>query len=271
MSPARLPDFLIIGAAKAGTTSLAAWLGAHPDVFIPARKELHFFDRPGWDDPVRRAAYENEFAGRREKVVGEATPSYLGQPGVAERMAELVPDARLVAVLRNPVDRAVSHYWYAHSLGRDPRTIEDALFAPTDVPGLRYLDAGRYVDHLERLTRHYPRGAVLVRLFEDLIDHPDVLYRDACSFLGVEATAHPAAVGQAFNPHYRLRAPWVRNWMMRVHAYRRWPRLAQRVERSLMVPTEYPKPDPALRARLAPHFAEANARLADWLGRDLAW
>src|SRR5947208_14127778 len=103
----RLPDFLIVGAMKAGTTSLAAWLRAHPDVFMPPQKEIHFFDAQ-WERGV--PWYADQFAGAPEgALVGEATPAYMVTTAFLDRMASVVPNARLLVVLREPVARAWSH------------------------------------------------------------------------------------------------------------------------------------------------------------------
>src|SRR5437879_3262477 len=98
----RLPDLLIVGAMKAGTTSLAAWLRAHPQVFMTEEKELHFFDAR-WARGVDW--YHEQFAAAPETVLaGEATPAYMVRPVFIERMASVVPGARLLVMLRNPVD-----------------------------------------------------------------------------------------------------------------------------------------------------------------------
>src|SRR4051812_42429120 len=107
----RAPDFLIVGAAKAGTTSLAAYLAEHPDVFMARRKELHFFGREkeyrrGWE------WYCSHFEGAGDaRAVGEATPDYMWRERAVERIAQDLPKARIIATLRHPVDRAYSHYW----------------------------------------------------------------------------------------------------------------------------------------------------------------
>src|SRR5688572_14326389 len=114
---ARLPDFLIVGAMRSGTTSLHKYLQAHPDVFVASGKEVHFFDRRygrGLD------WYRSRFAGvTTERVVGEATPAYMYDENAIARIAHDLPDARLIVVLRNPVDRAYSHYWRNRSRGRE--------------------------------------------------------------------------------------------------------------------------------------------------------
>lgn len=111
----RLRNFLIVGAMRCGTTFLAHCLGAHPDIYIPRAKEIHYFDvhfekGPEW--------YKRKFSGaKKEHAVGEATQSYMYLDYVPPRIASLLPDARLIAILRNPVDRAYSHYWFHRALG----------------------------------------------------------------------------------------------------------------------------------------------------------
>src|ERR1051326_983405 len=115
----RLPTFLIIGAGRSGTTSLARYLGSHPHVFMARAKEMHFFD----SDSKTREWYRPRFAeARRQTAVGEATPNYLYEPAAIKRMAAIVPEARLIAILRDPVDRAYSHYWQNRSLGKETMT-----------------------------------------------------------------------------------------------------------------------------------------------------
>src|SRR5262245_16436607 len=113
------PNFFIVGAAKAGTTSLHAYLSAHPQVFMPALKEPHYFAdfelSPEFDNfmPVIRdqPAYQDLFRGSQgSTAVGEASPSYLCDPAAAARIKAAIPDAKIVISLRNPVDRAYSHY-----------------------------------------------------------------------------------------------------------------------------------------------------------------
>src|SRR5215208_8528317 len=118
-----LPDFLILGAQKAGTTALYAYLRWHPQITGPSFKEVSFFDRhyargERW--------YRAHLPMRRSSIVGEASPSYLFHPLAPERVAQMLPNARLVALLRNPVDRAFSHYQHEVALGREPLSFEAA-------------------------------------------------------------------------------------------------------------------------------------------------
>ena len=106
----RFPAFYVAGAQKAGTTSLAADMAAHPDLFIPHEKECHFFtahaDDASW--------YSRKFSGAKDhQICGDCTPYYLFHPFAAKWMQELTPGAKIIVLLRNPVDRAISHFWHA--------------------------------------------------------------------------------------------------------------------------------------------------------------
>jgi hypothetical protein len=129
-SPFRpLPDFLLLGAQKAGTTALYEYLRRHPQITGPSWKEVSFFDRH-WarGESWYRGNFPN-LARTRGKLVGEASPSYVLHPLAPQRVQELVPDARLIVLVRNPVDRAFSQYNHEVALGREPLPFEEALDA----------------------------------------------------------------------------------------------------------------------------------------------
>src|SRR5262245_45971784 len=124
-SPTRLPTFLIVGAMRSGTTSLARYLGAHPDVFVAPEKEIHFFDRC-FDRGV--AWYAERFIqAAGAGAIGEATQSYMYDPDAIARMRSVVPSARLLTILRHPTDRAYSHYWLNRAHGLEDRSFEAAI------------------------------------------------------------------------------------------------------------------------------------------------
>ncbi len=114
----RLPDFIILGAQRAGTSSLYYYLSQHPQILPAVRKELHFFD-----DHYRRGLgwYRSQFPtrGARGTITGEATPYYLSHPHAPARIQRLLPQARLIVLLRNPVERAISHYFFEVSHQRE--------------------------------------------------------------------------------------------------------------------------------------------------------
>jgi hypothetical protein len=274
-APGRLPNFIIIGAAKGGTTSLLKYLAPHPDVYM-ASEEIHFFDRdrrfsrgPAW--------YRQRFAGAGDqKVVGEKTPGYLADPQAPERMWALVPDAKLAAILRNPVDRAYSHY----SMKRMKHTASESFeelarreMADPDAPPprhhRRYLMQGRYIDQLKRLTEFFPRSSVMVMMMEDLIADPAGVVASLYRFLEIDESYRPPVLGAAFNVTNRHRSERLRLLMLRARAWKRAPRLAATIDR-LNRGDGYPALDPALRAELVEWFRPANAELARWLERDLS-
>jgi hypothetical protein len=269
-----LPNFLIIGAMRSGTSSLAYYLRDHPQVFMARNKELHFFtDR--FDNGLDWYRYQFG-GGDGHAVVGEATPTYMYDPVAVERMAAVLPVAKLVAVLRNPVDRAYSHYWHQVEKGRETASFAEAVAAEPDrIAGREgwerrawaYVDKGRYRRQLDCVCSFYPRDAIHVILFEDLRDRPDATFASVCEFLGVDTAYAPPTLGRVVNPHIRVRSERVRR------ATRRLPkRLQDLVGRINAPPTEYPPMEPGMRATLTRTFEPENDALAGWLGRDLsAW
>ncbi len=198
-----LPSFLIIGAQRAATTSLFTNIRRHPEVIGPRSadtsvawwKELHFFDENFWrGTDWYRAFFPLEVRRRtlrrlgRELACGEATPYYLFHPAVPERVKETLPDVRLIALLRNPVERAYSHYQLMRLTGREKLSFAEAIDAEErrvrgageellrDMPSARkqgnrrhhehrhraYVGRGLYAEQLERWFEHFPREQLLV-------------------------------------------------------------------------------------------------------------
>src|SRR5437762_6880111 len=121
-----LPNFLILGAAKSGTTSLYHVLKQHPQVFVTEKKELHFFVKEHWYRRGMRC-YARHFAPARaeHRAVGEATPVYLCHPAAPHRIREHLPEARLIAIVRDPVQRAHSHYWQERRRLNEHRSFDE--------------------------------------------------------------------------------------------------------------------------------------------------
>jgi hypothetical protein len=265
---AGLPTFLIIGAMRSGTTSLTRYLRSHPDVFMAQPKELHYFDF-NFDEGV--GWYRSHFAeATSQRAIGEATPNYLYITEALPRVAELLPDARLVVILRNPVDRAYSHYWHNRSVGREQLSFEEALEAEAtridaDDPHARaywsYVDRGRYVHQLRRVRERYPDDAVQVMLFDDLAE---TSYRSLCRFIGVSDEHRPPELGEAVNSFVTFRSRALRS------ATRRMPKTARRaVGRINAKQDSYPPMSASTRGGLVDCYREDNAALASWLKRDL--
>ena len=214
----RLPSFLIVGAMRSGTTSLARYLGAHPDVFVPAEKEIHFFDRyfdrgVGW--------YEGRFSrASNEIALGEATQSYMYDPCAVKRMEALLPSSRLIAILRHPTDRAYSHYWLNRARGLEPLSFEDAIGQESDRLTLSrrgrfvysYVDRGRYVRQLESLCDGFPRSSMCVLIFEEMRTDPATTYEAACRHIDVDPGRKPVELGKRINAHVTFRSPGLRRF-----------------------------------------------------------
>lgn len=167
----RLPDFLIGGAPKCGTTSLATALGRHPRVFIPARKELSFFHCEEFHRGL--AAYAEHFRDAAAgQLAGEATPDYLGSALAAERIATALPGVRLVFVLRDPVARALSHFRFRVGAGREERPLARVLadeHAAPLAPASYVIRHSRYSEGLRRYHSLLGPERVHTIVFEELV------------------------------------------------------------------------------------------------------
>jgi Sulfotransferase domain len=271
MTPARvLPNFVIVGAPRCGTTALARYLGAHPQVFMAQVKEVRFFGREGGTD---LDAYARHFEpGRDYPRVGEATPTYLYDEVAVQQMAAALPGALLIAVLREPVDRAYSQYWLNRSSGDEDRSFEEAVGLVPPAAGRpgeparplrRYLERSRYLPYLENLAASFPRASIHVEIFEELMAHPAHRFAAICRFLGIDDTVVPDNVGTRVNPHTRHRSAGLRRRAKTL------PRpLRDAVGRLNTRPAVYPPMADATRSELAGRFRDANQELATWLGRD---
>jgi hypothetical protein len=209
--PGKDLDFLLIGAGKSGTTSLAGLLAQHPDIALTQPKEPWFFDTRDYDRGM--AWYWQQYLGhyRGEAAVGEASSQTLFVPYAAERIARVTPGARLVTVLRDPVERAHSDWWMKYCKGSEPDDFDTAIRKNLDqiAAGIdftdpsqwqehidshrsllrfrTYLDYGCYATQLSRYLLHFPREQLLILLTEELQNAPIDTMRGVCSFLGVEA------------------------------------------------------------------------------------
>jgi hypothetical protein len=203
-----LPNFIVIGAAKAGTTALYWYLAEHPQVFMSPVKETNYFayglDARGellYGDPdVHRfpvkslSEYEQLFAGAGDAAaIGEASPIYLECPQAADRIRELLPRARLICSLRHPVDRAYSDYqMYIRRRGRrlDPQRDLTATSVWAQ-PDSRWMELGRYHDQLKRYFSTFPREQLHIFLFDDLRRGALEAVQDVYRFIGVDPPFTP--------------------------------------------------------------------------------
>jgi len=192
-----LPNFLLIGAMKAGTTSMYHYLRAHPQVYMPTFKAPEFFAGKALSN---RGVdwYRKQFAGAGPEAVaiGEASNVYTKYPnyeGVPGRIAELIPDVRLLYIVRDPVARIRSHYQTRVAEGAEKLPLLEAL-ATNGI----YLDYSRYAMQIEQYLEHFPREQLLVTTAEALRDDRDTVVRTVYEFLGVDAEIRPDDLDREF-------------------------------------------------------------------------
>ncbi len=183
-----LPHFFIGGAPKCGTTSLAATLADHPDIFIPPIKEVGFFQSDKWETEGLEW-YQNFFSGQ-DGTLGEATPFYCGSELAVQRIAQTIPQAKWVYLLRNPIQRLNSHYWHRQRGGTETRELGEVLLAEQQSSCAKgYLvEQGFYAKHLRRLQAHFPSEQLLVLLLEDFRENEAMQLQKVYQFLGVESS-----------------------------------------------------------------------------------
>jgi len=205
-----LPNFLIIGAAKAGTTSLYHYLNAHRDIYMSPRKETNYFaycDREpvvkGWGSPplmilesiTTLDQYKNQYEGVAiQKAIGEVSPLYLYSAEASGNIKGLIPDTKIVVILRNPVDRAYSHYMHLVRDRREPITeFSDAVEAENErmergwTWEYYYTDMGFYYLQLTRYFELFDQSHIKVFLYEDLIEDTEKLMQNLFDFLNVDS------------------------------------------------------------------------------------
>jgi len=255
-----LPDFIIIGAQKCGTTSLYRYLMQHPCVVPPFRKEVHFFSihfgrgltwYQSHFPSFLYKAYTRQTRGRN-LVIGEASPYYIFHPVAPKRISETIPQVELIAMLRNPVDRAYSHYHHEVRKGRETlpfeaaiereaerlageteRMIEDENYYSFNHHRYTYLSRGIYVNQLEIWLRFFSREQILILKSEDLYADSSTVLRHVLEFLNLPA--------------------WEPKEYMNYN------------------PAGYPRMNPNTKKRLTDYFEPHNQRLYKYLGASFDW
>jgi hypothetical protein len=289
------PNFFIVGAPRCGTTAMYEYLRQHPDIFMPYRKEPVYFGA----DLHKRLPYLDEAGYLKlfarsdgEKRLGEATVWYLYSATAADEIKAFAPDARIIIMLRNPVDMIHSlHRHWLFTANEDIEDFSEALAAEEDrsqgrrLPprvrrpeGLQYRASGRYASHVERWLATFGREAVKVIIYDDFDADPAGVYRETLEFLGVASDFQPDF--SIVNPNKGVRSAW----LQRVTSSKQFVATASRLpgpafhalrrtlKRVNMRPERRQSMDADLRARLTREFAPDVARLGELLGRDLsAW
>lgn len=272
-----LPDFLIIGAQKSGTTSLYHYLSLHPYVHRATRKEVHFFDLHfhrgiGWyraHFPSSQHAFFSRRVLRRPFITGEATPYYIFHPHVARRVHEALPGAKLIVLLRNPVDRAYSQYMRQVRAGREQLPFEEAIQREQERIGpelqrmledeaynsrahrwYSYVSRGLYADQLQVWLDLFPRSSILVESSEGLAANPGAAMARVFEFLGLPAVA-PGEFRRRNAGSYKPMAPATREYLadlFRPHNERLYRLIGRRFNWDDGAAEHTPQPDGVTRA-----------------------
>jgi hypothetical protein len=287
-----LPNFLIIGANKAGTTSLHRYLDQHPDVYMSPVKEPSFFapavHRPHAGPRLTTGTatleeYTALFDGvANETAVGEASTIYLTDEDAPELIRATIPDAKLIAILRNPIDRAFSDYCMHLDWGVEDLSFADAIASELDcsVAGLswhrRYVEYGFYGRALTRHLQFVDRGQIRVYLYDDLRRDSAALMRDLFAFVGVSNSFKPD-VGARYNvarhpPRFRTLERLLRSRPVRATVERALPRatvgrMKDYVRRKNSVRPEFPS---EVRQRLIDLYRDDVALVGQIINRDLS-
>jgi Sulfotransferase family len=295
-----LPDVFVIGAPKAGSTAVHAALATHPALFMSDPKEPKYFLCDDAPPPAQRgpgdAHSRKEWIWRRDDyealfddapagaLLGESTPFYLWDPAAHVRLAAAVPHARLIAVVRDPVDRAYSNWTHLWSDGYEPEAdfvrateLEVDRIAQRWAPFWRYLDLGRYGEQLEHLYRHTPPEQVHLIRYRDLVDEPTPTLTGIARFLDIDPDGFGAVRGEnvsSWVPDTPLNAVLRRTvqtgaWVGQFPPPQVW-RTLERPLRSTLRRSRAHRPDLTVeqRAAVQRHFVDDVELLSDLTGRD---
>lgn len=261
-----VPNFLIIGGQKCGTTALAQSLRRHPQVFIPAAKEAHHFGTVS-DATAGGPEYWQFFAAwAGQPHTGEATPNYLTLPTAPAQIRRLLPEIKLIVSLRNPVSRAYSAYWHGVREGAIRSSFADAVADQSrgvalDRPWQGFVQDGRYLRHLLEYEHLFGRDRMHVILHEDLTAAPRRTLDGVAAFLGLGEPA--LEIPRSSNVTSRSLLP---AWMRATAA---GSRALRHLHDRTLRPFEPPPMPSMIRAALVEFYRADNDELAEWLGRDL--
>jgi hypothetical protein len=270
-----LPNFLIIGAQKAGTTWLYEKLRRHPEVFMPEVKELGFFSRDG-SLGKSQEWYEGHF--ETAPAIGEATPDYLYHPQAPRRIADTIPDANLIACLRDPTDRTYSHYWMNRGLGSVDCSFEEVVRRKQG----QYVERSLYGEQLARYLSYFDRNQLLILISEEVFSNPSASLNHICSFLGVDDAFYQgqewitdrencAAQSRSESVLKTIRA--VAIWMRHTEGARqvldviKATGLADLIKDANREPRKYPEMDPEMREELDKYYEPIVNRVEEIIGR----
>lgn len=286
-------DFIVIGAGKSGTTWLAGMLRQHPDIFIPERKELHYFNTRYGDDlnlenlnhnkPVEW--YLNFFRGPKpSQIRGEVTPQYLSDPATPEGIHQFNPDIKLVAILREPIERTLSQLSYLQFRGGENDETKFKQLLQED----RYLlEGSKYFKHLAQFYKLFPKENIKVLLYDDLRKNNKKFLHDVQKFLGVSPFT-PANFNEPANVTGQVRFKFINKSIRDLRRFTRKHRLTfvinllqllhldrlamniVNINKTAVDPQKKPSPDPELLIFLAKYYSSDIKKLEGLTHLDLS-
>lgn len=284
-----LPNLFIGGAQKSGTTSLHYFLGKHPDIFIPnIPEELHFFDI---DENYAQGLdwyldYFSEWQG--ESIIAQTSPLYLYQPEVPQRIYQFNPEAKFIFILRNPIERAYSHYWNSVRYGYEYLSFEEALIEEEERikqnsdfrRKYSYIDRGKYTEQILRFLELFPRENILILLFDDLRrSYLDI--GSFCSyFLDVDSGnfIYPEQYKSIKNKAQVPRFYFLQQWISKQYERQskqgdiKMPRIVSLIEKANLKNIKYPSMSQEVKSRLLAEFESEIVALQELVNLDLsAW
>ncbi len=280
-----LPNFLIIGAPKAGTTGLYYTLRQHPQIFLSDPKEPFYFLPPEKQHDIKNMAdylalFSNIPDGK--VAIGEASVHYLGNPASPKMIYNALPKARLIAILRQPADRTYSHYLMYRREGKEDISDFSTIIQSLENPDISikrkmdYLEDSLYSVSLKRYLSLFPREQMLIFLYEDWKTRPDEVLQKIMAFLGVDASINLMVKNENVTMKPRLPGLFnflnspqtIKNLLKKVIPYRWGKEVINRINQVLLFKS--PPLNPTDRHRLTKVFRSDIIELQDLIGRDLS-
>ncbi len=199
------PNFIVIGAARSGTTSLFQYLDPHPEVFMSQVKELNFFSNEKyWNKGFKW--YESQFTGadKRTLAIGEASTSYTKAPfteDVVKRIHDYNPDMKLIYVVRDPIDRYISHYMKRVQTGIETRTFDQTV---ENLESEACAWQGRYHYQIGKYLERFPRSSIMVKSMDELKKNPEPVITDISNFLSITPNVEIAGLDRVHNATHKV-------------------------------------------------------------------